>query len=338
MRRALRITAGIVAGLLGVVLVTALWLARPLGEDELASQPEPALTYATAERRLKAIEAAEATMPLQPVGRTIALTHGSRVETAVVIFHGYTQVPAQFSAIARAYFDAGANVYIARMPYHGYADRMTDDPSEISPDTLREAADSAVDIASGLGRNVEVVGISGGGALAAWTAAERPEVTRAVLISPLMLPSGYPPWVVRPLSRASSALPDTYTWWSEKQQAEPGPAYPRYSRHGITSYLMTVERAKADGADGATPVDAEVVVITNRSDQFLDTEYPVQVIEPLISEKGSLRRVIVPASEGLGHDLVAVDGENADRIDVAYRYLSEAIGLTLDPRAQLPDY
>jgi len=334
MRRALKVIAWIALGLLVSAVVAGAWFIRPLDAGELKSQSSPAVDYAEALRRIEAVRAAEATMPLQPVGRGFALLHGSRVETAVVIFHGFTDVPNQFAKVAQGYFEAGANVWTPRMPFHGYTDRMTDDPSKITPELLRRTADANIDVVAGLGRTIEVVGLSGGGALAAWSAAERPDVKRTVIISPLMLPKGYGPWMVRPLARLVGMLPDSYTWWTDKQAAEPGPEYPRYSRRGVTAYLMMVERAKADGANGVRPVRGDVVVVSNLADQHLDTQYPIDVMRPLVAAGRSLRSVVIPASEGLKHDIVGVTGANRPRIRIAYRYLSRALGIPLpDPLA-----
>lgn len=332
MSRALR-----AIGWIGIVVALAAgigfaWLARPLASDELVSRPSPARDYPDAVSRIEAVTESEKTMRLQHVGASYALVHDSQVETAVVVFHGFTDVPDQFSTVARGYYEAGYNVWVPRMPFHGYADRMTDDPSGITPGLLRRTADENIDIAAGLGRNIEVIGISGGGALASWAAAERPDVDRTVVLSAVMLPKGYKPWMVRPMTRLVAMLPDSYTWWTEKKADEPGPEYPRYSRHGITAYLMMVERAKADGAGGARPVLGDLVIVSNLNDEHLDTEYPVDVMRPLVAKGRSFRSVVVPASERLVHDLVGVSGDSGPRIRTAYRYLADAIGIALpDP-------
>lgn len=332
MKKALGIAAWILASTVIVFALAVAWFMRPLGAEELTADPAPLSDYQQAVDAIEAIDAEESDMDLQDVGRSYAMLHGSRVETAVVVFHGFTDVPDQFSMVAQGYFDAGYNVYVPRLPYHGYADRMTDDPSKITPELLRDFADDQIDISSGLGRNVEVVGLSGGGALATWAAAERADVDRTVIISPVMLPQGYKPWMIRPLARLVGMLPDSYVWWTDQEADEPGPEYPRYSRRGITAFLKMVERAKADGENGARPIKGDVVVVSNLSDQHLVTEYAVEVIEPLVAAGSAFRSVVIPASEGLKHDLVGLTGDNVPKLPVAYRYLSDAIGIPLpDP-------
>lgn len=330
--KVLRIAVRVLLVVVVVVVAGALWLMRPLGAEYLKSEADPATTFQEADARIMEVMNAESELALQPEGRSVYLLHDSKVATAVVIFHGFTDVTDQFSKVAQGYYEAGYNVWIPRMPFHGYVDRMTSDPSRITPDLLRQTADENVDIAAGLGEHVEVIGLSGGGAMASWCAAERPDVDRTVIVSPLMLPKGYETWMVRPLARLVGALPDSYTWWTDKQNQEPGPEYPRYSRHGIVSYLMLVERVKADGRDGATPIAGSVVIVSNLADQHLDTQYPVDVVKPLVADARAFRAVTIPASEGLKHDIVGVTGENRPRIRVAYEYLEDALGIALpDP-------
>ena len=49
---------------------------------------------------------------------------------------------------------------------------------------LRDFADRMVDVAAGLGEQVIMVGLSAGGIVTAWAAQHRPEIDKAVTISP----------------------------------------------------------------------------------------------------------------------------------------------------------
>ena len=123
---------------------------------------------------------------LNPVCRSILLTHGLRTERAVVFFHGYTNCPQQFSELGKIFYDMGYNVLIPRLPRHGLADRKVENLSPLKAEELRDCADISVDIACGLGQKVYVAGLSAGGTLSAWIAQNRSEVTRAVLIAPAL--------------------------------------------------------------------------------------------------------------------------------------------------------
>lgn len=309
--------------LLGVLLAAAaFWLLRPLPTGAYRSVPAPAADLAAAHRRLAAVGVEEATQPLGPLGASITLLQDDVADTAVVIFHGYTDVPAQFAAVARAYHATGASVYVPRLPFHGLADRLTDAPSRLTADLLRVFADDAVDIARGLGRHVLVIGFSGGGALATWVAAERDDVARVVVIAPLILPRGYRSWMLRPACRLVCALPDRYRWWNDADRGlDDGPDYPRYSLHGICAFLLLVERARADGRAAAA-----VSLIANDGDQRLDMAEAAVVLRGL-QPPGGLRVSRIPAAAGLKHNLFSPWGENAASLPVAAGYVNRALGL-----------
>src|SRR5215469_4042294 len=123
---------------------------------------------------------------LNPVCRSILLTHGVRTERAVVFFHGLTNCPQQFRELGQIFFDMGDNVLILRLPRHGMADRKVENLSPLKAEELRDCADTSVDIACGLGQKVYVAGLSAGGTLAAWIAQNRSEVARVLLIAPAL--------------------------------------------------------------------------------------------------------------------------------------------------------
>ena len=147
--------------------------------------PDPAPDYAEAVSRFEGLQKTEGP-ELNPVCRSILLTHGFRTERAVVFFHGYTNCPEQFRKLGQIFYDTGDNVLIPRLPRHGVADRKVENLSPIRAEELRDCADVSVDIACGLGKKVYVAGLSAGGTLSAWIAQNRPEVTRTVLIAPAL--------------------------------------------------------------------------------------------------------------------------------------------------------
>lgn len=310
--------------LLALVALAAavLWLSRPLGADAYRAQPAPAADRAEALRRLDAVYAEEAGLALDPRGGTLVLLQDDVADTAVVIFHGYTDVPEQFGVVAQAYHAAGASVYVPRLPYHGYRDRFTDDPSQLTPEMLRAFADAAVDIGRGLGRHVLVLGFSGGGSLATWVAAERDDVARVVVIAPLILPHGYRPWMRRPVTRLLLALPDRYLWWDDADRGtDDAPDYPRYSLRGIASFLQLVERARDDGA-----ATAPVLLLANAGDQRLDMAEAESVLRGL-DPPGGLQVFTIPAAAGLEHNLFSPWGENAADLEASLGYVWRALGV-----------
>ena len=232
----LKTAAWIVGGVLIVLAVATFVLMRSSAAAVPPSDPAPTRSYAEARERVEAIKARDDSGVMRP---TIFLDQGSRVATSVVIFHGFTNNPEQFERIGQAFYDAGYNVLIPRLPEHGERDLMTRDLSKLTAARLVEAADEAIDAAAGLGERVEVVGLSGGGNLAALAASDRNEVASAVIISPLFGIDLLPSTVVRPIVGWSTALPDFYLWWDPrlKEGHIPRDAYPRYSLKSISAFF-----------------------------------------------------------------------------------------------------
>lgn len=172
-------------GLIAVIYLGARLSLKVAGKD-LISHPAPAADYADAvarfEKQLSSKEPA-----VNPLARSILLTHGVRTPKVIVFFHGYSSSPQQFRSLGERFFQLGYNVLIPLLPHHGQADRKLDNLSRIRAEELRDCADTGVDIAAGLGDKIFVGGLSAGGVLAAWVAENRTEVSRVLLIAPALV-------------------------------------------------------------------------------------------------------------------------------------------------------
>ena len=309
----------------------------PLRQPRLDPHPDPARDYAAAVARIEAIRTDEARLPLIPEAASIAHLKGHRTPEAVLIFHGFTTVPAQFEHLARAYADRGHNVWVPRLPFHGETNRLTRNPSRLTAELLRDFADRNVDIAAGLGEHVTVVGLSVGGSLCIWASVARSEVSHTALFSPLMLPTGVAPWQAGVLARLLRASPvDVYRWWDPVGK-DTGPklyAYPRLSLKGLAA-MLSLTRWAARRAR-RRPIAGEVVLVRNDGDPFLDASYVESFVRRLVPDE-RLRVHTIPAGDRLGHDLVCAHpaAENYATIDQAYAHLGAALGLDLaDPRGE----
>jgi carboxylesterase len=335
MKRWLKIVAG---ALLALLIVAALLLFTPLVDPDLSARPEPMRSYDAASSRIEQIQAEEEAQDLIPQGKSIALLTGSQENTAVVVFHGYTSVPAQFRVIAQGYRDQGYNVWVPRLPYHGESDKMTRDFSKITERVARDFADDNIDIARGLGKNVVVIGLSGGGSLGVWAGAERKDVAQTVLISPVLHPLGLPEWADRPVARALRISPvDVYRWWDEDKKADnvEGYNYPRLSLGGLAAMLSLTHFVEDRVGDSGKPVTTKTLLIRNNGDQRLDSAYNERFVKRVVAP-GSLDIFRIPASAGLLHNFVSVEpySESYPNIRTAYGYLSDALGIPLpDPLA-----
>jgi len=308
--------------------------ATPLLDPDLSARPRPAAGYDEASERVRSVLDAEAALPLLPEGRSVALLHGVRRPTAVVMFHGFTAAPEQFRVVARGFHDAGHNVWVPRLPGHGEADPLSTALSRLTSEGLRAFADAAIDAAAGLGERVWVLGLSAGGTLALWAALARRDVDRATLISPLLLPAGHAAWELGPVVRALRLAPrDVLPWWDPALR-DRGPRafyYPRYSLKGVGAVLGLAHWAESQGA--APGAEASVLLVRNDGDPRLNLDAADALLGRLVPP-ARLRRYRIPATEQLGHDLVCVHPlcENYPRIRAAYRHLSAAFGVDLpDP-------
>ncbi|HLZ80798.1 MAG TPA: alpha/beta fold hydrolase, partial [Ktedonobacteraceae bacterium] len=143
--------------------------------DSLAEHTDnPATDYEAAIARYAEAQAVEDDT-INPVCRSKIMTHGAKTEHVIVLVHGITNCPQQFVEFAPLFFERGYNVLIPRMPHNGLADRMTDELKYLKAEELRDCSNEMVDIACGMGDHITFLGISVGGAMAAWVAQHRPE-------------------------------------------------------------------------------------------------------------------------------------------------------------------
>ena len=142
--------------------------------DSLGPHPNPAGNYAAAMKLVGVLQLADAIAA--PGGESIVLVHGKRTARAIVLFHGFTNSPHQFRRIAETLYERGDNVVAPRLVYHGLRDGTVHELANLTAEQLRDHADTAIDIAQGLGGSVIAAGLSLGGNLAAWSAQMRPRL------------------------------------------------------------------------------------------------------------------------------------------------------------------
>jgi len=324
-----------VLGIVVVCLVTFVMLVfTPFFDRTITSTPDPTTTYTEAAASASEVAAAEGD-EINDLCRSVVIDSGERVDRSVVLLHGFTNCPQQYSAFARAYADAGYNVVIPRLPGHGEADRLTTAPSDVGPDDLVAAADEAVDIAAGLGRDVTVVGLSGGGTLASWLAYQRDEVTEAVIVAPLVAPQAVPDFLAAPFARLSRFIPDIYLWWDgdlKEELATPPYAYPRYSLRSLGSFLAVARAAEVQDSQRSTELQ-RLVVVTNENDAAVsnrgvsDIEQQLEHVLSVDYDANAEVNYVFPAEDGYKHDLIDPEGENADVLAEIYAELGPLLGL-----------
>lgn len=304
-----------------VLLLIAVALIMPFTVDD-TSVSQPARDYDEAMRRIAGIQEEErASGEINPLCISNAMTHDEATESVIVFYHGFTSCPEQFRELGQMFFEQGYNVFIPRMPHHGHADQMSEALLETSAEELAAFATETIDIARGLGEEVDVAGLSGGGTIVTWLAQQHEDVDAAVMIAPFLGVGFIPTALNRPFAQIADEIPNIWMWWDPQRKAD-NPfvqpyQYPRYPLHAMAEYLRLGFAAEADAEEEMPGVNT-LVVITNANDESVSNGVVAQ-FEELWAQHGSeLARSYQFAKElGLPHDLITPTREDGD-IDVSY--------------------
>ena len=195
----------------------------------LGSNPKPAADYDEAVQRVQAFQAQELS------GLTRCARHSSdpwaKSPTGSGTCARLHHLPQPVSRSRPRLYDLGYNVLMVPMPHHGLAERMTEEQSRLTAEELANYADHIVDIAQGLGEQVTMVGISGGGVTTAWAAQHRSDLALRLFISPAFGYAAIPTPFTVPALHAYLWLPNSYQWWDTARQEAGGQpyAYPRWT-------------------------------------------------------------------------------------------------------------
>ncbi len=301
-----RVLLGAVIVLGIIVLCAAVVLFRPMSIGGLTSQPDPATDYGGAVERIEALQAQEASLPLNPVCQLEFLTHGQKTEQAIAFVHGYTNCPQQFSELGQHFYDLGYNVLIVPAPHHGLVDRMTTDQARLTAEELAAYADDVVDIAQGLGEHVTLAGISMGGITTAWAAQHRSDLDLAVMISPAFGFQMIPRSITAPAVNAFLALPNFYMWADSELKEENGPdhTYPRRSTRALAQTLRFAQAVQSQSTEAA-PAARSMLVIINANDPSVDNGLTAEMVD-LWGEWGvDVATYEFAADLELKHDLIS---------------------------------
>ncbi len=296
-------------------------------KGSLASRPNPAADYSDALNRVKTIQQGEGP-ELNPVARTILLTHGYRTEHSVVFFHGLTNSPQQFRQLAELIYDLGYNVFVPRLPQHGMADRRVENLTSLKAEELRGCADESVDIACGLGKKVYVAGLSAGGTMAAWIAQNRTDVARVLLIAPALgLVRRESTRGQKLLALLLPLLPDIRTDWFSPDPNAPPHAYPGFSSRAL-GQLLRISLATFSGALQSAPKVQDIALVTSKSDDAVNDAITWQLIS-LWRARGLPKFTVVdfPKEMKIQHDMID-PAQNGQQTAIVYPIL---IGLLNAP-------
>jgi carboxylesterase len=310
-RRAAR---GLLTGLAVVAIVLAALagfvLLKPVAMPAAGPGPDPAATHEEAIARFTAIEQREAGQDLLPVCRSKLLDRGARAERVVVLLHGYTNCPEMFERLGEELFAAGYSVLIPLAPEHGETDREHSTLSDLTAGELIAYGNEAVDIAAGLGDEVIVVGLSGGGSVAAHLAQFRDDVDLAVPIAPFLGLRSVPAPLTSALVNLADLLPPIA--WGIPESMASGGAYAPYAgldnnTRSAAAY-MRLGRLVLDDAARTPHRAATTVTVVNEGDDTVNNA----LVDDLTARwrtlaPGATGEHRFPASLALPHDLIGPD-------------------------------
>jgi esterase/lipase len=268
-------------------------------------QARPAESYGEGVERAQAVMASDDDR-IAPNARTALLEHGERRPWSVVLFHGLTNHPGQYVEFAPQLFKLGANVYVPRMKYHGYKNRLAKDIAALTAEGIIAAAYDAADIAHGLGERVAVLGISMGGLQCAYLGQFREDLSTSVPVAPdfgiLQLPFG----VTNTIGWLLTHAPNLFLWWDPRirEAQRPRTAYPWFSTHALAQTFRVADSVM-DAARKERAKARRITTVLNRADPAVNNE----VTHELVREWRGLRR------DGIGYYDFTTLPENHDIID-----------------------
>jgi carboxylesterase len=290
--------------------------------------PNPAQSYKEALMRIQSVLAEETTLDLHPECASLLKTHGEKTDTVIVLLHGFTSCPEQFAELGQEYFDRGYNVFIPRVPRHGFTDRRGELLKGLTAEELAEFAHETADIAQGLGDRVIVTGLSGGGAITTYLSQERADVDVAAPIAPFLGIGFLPRQLNRPFTNLFLALPDFWQWWDpitkENNPFDAPYSYTRYPLHALLEN-MRLGYATEEEAIRALPAADKIIVITNANDDSVNNDV-IAEFEQMWKKHGEENLVTFQFEKSLDlpHDLITFTRPGA-RIDLVYPKLLELI-------------
>ena len=281
-------------------------------------------SYEESLRRVEEIFRAEIP-PIVSHGRTILLTHGHKTKQVAVLYHGYTNSPRQYEQLAQEFFNRGFNVYVPRVLYHGLSDRLTKDICQLTVKDLKEVCDSSVDIASGLGEQITVLGLSMGGVMASWNAQFRRGIYRAIILDP-SFGWYFFPGIVQGLVNAIFLLPNKLFWWDPIQKDKhpfPYSMYYHFSLHGM-GHIMRLGLSVIQTARREAPFTKRIIMITNDADLAVDLKTSKDLMKNWKRWGTEVLWARFPRSLKMDHDTIDPLQPYA-KVDIVYKKIFEYI-------------
>jgi hypothetical protein len=334
----------IVWGLEAIAIVFALilaylaWMARP-GRPVAPmppNRPDPAKNPSEAMERLARLQALDTDEFNTPCAtRLVEPPAGTAAQGTIVFYHGFTNCPAQFADAADAISSRGWRVLLPRAPLHGEKDLLTKDLLKVTTEDLVRHVDMSIDVGAGFPGPLFVTGLSGGGVLAGWAGATRPEVKGFLAISPIAAPAGMPLFVARGFVAAPWLIPHLYWWWDPRKKADLGESayvYPGFPMPALEPYLHMAE--VLDVAGPPVPESLQFAdLMLNPGDFGVRRDAARLMMDYFIGQCRTTDEIVLAKQLGWWHDFVDPHGSHAGTPDQVAEIILAALGQSDDPTA-----
>jgi alpha-beta hydrolase superfamily lysophospholipase len=292
----------------------------------IAPVASPARSYDEGIDRLRTIMSRDDER-IASYARTAIYVHGARAPWSVVLFHGLTNNPGQYVDFAPQLFVLGVNVIVPRLPFHGYADRMTDALAGLTAEMLLDAAYEAADAAMGLGERVAVLGISMGGLLCAHLAQFRSDVATSVPVAPDFGLLRFGRGLTDILCNIALWLPNFFLWWDPRIKAaqQPATAYPRFSTHALMQTIR-IGDAVYKAARSMAPAAGRISTVVNVRDPAVNNDATKQVVDRWKRRRTTGVEYIELTNLPANHDIIDPGNPQA-RTGLVYPRLIEILAI-----------
>lgn len=290
------------------IFLIALAAVMPTQIGDFVSHAAPARDYADAIGRVARQQQSDDRV-VAPGGRSVLMTHGALTARTVLLLHGMTNSPKQYEHLAARLYAEGDNVYIPRIPHHAERNGTAASLAGLTAEELRYYADSAVDVAVGLGQSVVVAGVSAGGTIAAWIAQYRADVQRVVIVAPVLEIGRIPSFLAVPMLNFALRIPNV-------TRTEP-PDHERPDRElGVSSRavaeLLRFGTALRRAATRRPPLTGNIVFVMNANDHTVKTLPAVELARCWSAYGASVVMYQFPLSLALPHDIAEEAREHAN--------------------------
>jgi carboxylesterase len=318
MKKVLKIIGIVLLALLVIILLLGI---IPVPIKEQVSSPDPVTSYDEAIQRFEAIRADEEGILMSEKTESVLMTHGEKTDKVYVLVHGLTNSPWQWIPFGEMLYDMGYNVLILRMPGHGLASGSVGELQAMTPEILREFGDENVDIATGLGDEIHVVGLSVGATVSDWIAQNRPDVTRVMSIAAMHGLDGLPHFLNIFAMNLAIRLPNfNPTSPSEPQRDY---VYRGQSTRGVGNAMLFGQSVSKQAVD-EPPVVNDIIVVTNANDTTISNKEIKALADKWEAQDGNIVRYEFSKELGYPHPLTDI-GSNPDAFDV-YPVLLDLLG------------